>query len=179
MLSLLRLECKQTENSSNPFRICIFFFLSYSSGIEMIKTFIQSHSSLRNHTRFQTKMGKVYTRFQTKTPQKPYPMGRHIPTCALGLREGQDLGHSFSQLLVFNVTPFKAFEWRGTENQYQNQNHNRSIEKVNNLGNERRYINKDPSQNSGQRNISYTRYPTKCFTQTYRDLYADAMLVLT
>ena len=29
-------------------------------------------------------MGKVYTRFQTKTAQKPYPMGRHIPTvCSL------------------------------------------------------------------------------------------------
>ena len=25
-----------------------------------------------------TKTGKVYTRFQTKTAQKPYPMGRHI-----------------------------------------------------------------------------------------------------
>ena len=24
-------------------------------------------------------MGKVFTRFQTKTAQKPYPMGRHIP----------------------------------------------------------------------------------------------------
>ena len=24
-------------------------------------------------------MGKVYTRFQTKKAQKPYPMGRHIP----------------------------------------------------------------------------------------------------
>ena len=31
----------------------------------------------------------------------------------------------------------------------------------------------------GQRNISYTRYPKKCFTQNYRDLYGDAMLVLT
>ena len=28
---------------------------------------------------FPTKVGKVYTRFQTKTVQKPYPMGRHIP----------------------------------------------------------------------------------------------------
>ena len=27
----------------------------------------------KNHTRFQTKMGKVYTRLQTKTAQKPYP----------------------------------------------------------------------------------------------------------
>ena len=24
-------------------------------------------------------IGKVYTRFQTKTAQKPYPMGKHIP----------------------------------------------------------------------------------------------------
>ena len=33
---------------------------------------------LENHTRFQTKMDKLYTRFQTKTAQKPYLMGRHI-----------------------------------------------------------------------------------------------------
>ena len=65
-------------------------------------------------------------------------------------------------LLVFSVTPFKVD---------QNKNQNRSIGKVQNLGNERRYIYKDPRQDSGQRNISYTRYPKKCFTQTYRDLY--------
>ena len=35
-------------------------------------------SSLENHTRFQTKMGEVYTRFPTKTAQKSYPMG--VPT---------------------------------------------------------------------------------------------------
>ena len=34
-----------------------------------------------------------------------------------------------------------------------------------------------PHQDSGQSNISYTRYPKKCFTQIYRDLYGDAMLV--
>ena len=73
-------------------------------------------------------------------------------------------------LLVFSVTPFKID---------QNKNQNRSIDKVQNLGNERRYIYKDPRQDSGQRNLSYTRYPKKCFTQTYRDLYGDAMLVLT
>ena len=66
--------------------------------------------------------------------------------------------------LVFSVTPFKIDE---------NKNKNRSIDKVQNLGNERRYISKDPRQDSGQRNISYTRYPKKCFTQIY------AMLVLT
>ena len=73
------------------------------------------------------------------------------------------------QLLVFSVTPFKID---------QNQNQNRSIDKVQNLGNERRYIYKDPRQDSGQRNISYTRYSKKRFTQIYRDLYGDAMLVL-
>ena len=73
-------------------------------------------------------------------------------------------------MLVFSVTPFKID---------QNKNKNRSIDKVQNLGNERRYIYKDPRQDSGQRNILYTRYPKKSFTQTYRDLYGDAMLVPT
>ena len=73
-------------------------------------------------------------------------------------------------LLVFSVTPFKID---------QNKNGNRSIDKVLNLGNERRCTYKDPRQDSGQRNISHSRYPKKCFTQTYRDLYGDAMLVLT
>ena len=37
-------------------------------------------SSLKNHTRFQTKMAKVSARFQTKTAQQPYPLRRgHIP----------------------------------------------------------------------------------------------------
>ena len=71
MLSLPRLERKQ--------KIIRIHFFPYSFGIETINTFIHSRNSLENHTRFQTKMGKVYTRFQTKTPQKPYPMGRHIP----------------------------------------------------------------------------------------------------
>ena len=73
-------------------------------------------------------------------------------------------------LLVFSVAPFKIG---------QNKNQNRSIDKVQNLRNSRRYIYKDPRQDSGQRNISYTRYPKKCFAQNYRDLYGDAMLVLT
>ena len=36
---------------------------------------------------------------------------------------------------------------------------------------------KDPRQDSGQRNISYTRYPRKCLHKINRDLYGDAMLV--
>ena len=43
-----------------------------------MNTFIQSRSFLETHTQFQTKMGKVYTHFQTKTAQKPYLLGRHI-----------------------------------------------------------------------------------------------------
>ena len=73
-------------------------------------------------------------------------------------------------LLVFSVTPFKID---------QNKNQNRSIDKVHNLGNERKYTYKDPRQDSGQRNIMYTRYPRKRFTQIYRGLFGDAMLVLT
>ena len=73
-------------------------------------------------------------------------------------------------MAIARITPFKID---------QNKNQNLSIDKVQNLGNKRRYIYKDPRQDSGQRNISYTRYPKKCFTQTYRDLYGDAMLVLT
>ena len=78
--------------------------------------------------------------------------------------------HAQGILLVFSVMPFKID---------QNKNQNHSIGKVWNLGNERRYIYKDPPQDSGQRNILYTRYLKKCFTQTYRDLYGDAMLVHT
>ena len=63
-----RLERKQ-KNASNSFRIRRFLFLF---GIETINTFIHSCSSLKNHTWFQTKMGKVY-------PTRTQPMGQHIP----------------------------------------------------------------------------------------------------
>ena len=53
-------------------RIGIFLFLSYSFGTETINTFVHSRNALENHTRFQTKMSKVYTRFQTKTSEKPF-----------------------------------------------------------------------------------------------------------
>ena len=56
--------CKP-KNSSNAFRIRMFLLLSYSFGIEAINMFILSHSTLENHTRFQTKMGKVYTCYVT------------------------------------------------------------------------------------------------------------------
>ena len=84
--------------------------------------------------------------------------------------EAKRKGGKCKQLLVFSVTPFKID---------QNKNQDPSIDKVQILVNEGRYIYKDPRQDSGRRNISYTRYPKKCFAQTYRDLYGDAMLVLT
>ena len=82
-------------------------------------------------------------------------------TLSLGQRRCLHQSTPSPFVLVFSVTPFKMD---------QNKNQNRSIDKVQNLGNERRYIYKDPRQDSGQRNISYTRYPKKCFTQTFRDL---------
>ena len=87
-------------------------------------------------------------------------------------RTGHEVqSHAYNYvLLVFSVTPFKIA---------RNKNQNRSIYKVQNLGNERRYMYKDPRQDSGHTNISYTRYPKKFFTQTYIDLYGDAMLGLT
>ena len=72
-------------------------------------------------------------------------------------------------LLVFSVTRSKID---------QNKNQNHSTDQVKNLGNERRQIYKDPRQDLGRRNNSYTRYPRKCFTQIYRALYGDAMLEL-
>ena len=75
MLSLLRLERKQKKNYSNPFRNRTFLFLSYLFGIETITTFIHSRSSLEKHTRFQTKMGKVYTRFRPKRRRNPTRWG--------------------------------------------------------------------------------------------------------
>ena len=80
MSSLLSLEQQQKRFLKIHFEFAYFsFFLSLSVKIETINTFVHSRSSLENHTRFQTKMSKVYTRFQTKTAQNPYPLGRHIP----------------------------------------------------------------------------------------------------
>ena len=55
------------------------YFVSSLIHLELKKktnTFIRSRGSLENHTRFQTIMVKIYTRFQTKIAQK---LGRHIP----------------------------------------------------------------------------------------------------
>ena len=51
----------------------------FSFGVEKANTFIRTRGSLENYTRFKTIIVKTYTHFQTKTAQKPYPLGRHIP----------------------------------------------------------------------------------------------------
>ena len=66
------------NTNENDLLIRTFLFLSYPFGIKRINTFILSLSSLENHIRFHTKMGKVSTHFHTKTD----PLGPHIPYMA-------------------------------------------------------------------------------------------------
>ena len=83
MSSLLRLNVQQKDflKSISNSHITLSFLFSWNS--ETTNTSIHHRSSFVNHTRFQTKVSNVYTRFRTKTEQKPYPMGRHIPTWLL------------------------------------------------------------------------------------------------
>ena len=73
-------------------------------------------------------------------------MHMHEPKVRTNFRSVHELPSAI--LLVFSVTPFKID---------QNKNQNRSIDKVQNLGNERRYICEDPRHDSGQQNVSYIR----------------------
>ena len=88
-------------------RIRIFLFLSYSFGTETINTFVHSRSALENHTRSQTKMSKLYTRFQTKRAQRSFGaahkyIGEYPP--------GPDNANSFlaCSLDVCHVCPRKS-----------------------------------------------------------------------
>ena len=56
-------------------------------GIETITTFIQSRSSLENHTRLQTKMGTVYKCFQTKNHTYLYGLYKGVPPISVNLKE--------------------------------------------------------------------------------------------
>ena len=71
MLSF-RLDRKQKKffKSISNSQVSLLF---HSFGIETINTLIHSRKSLGNHTRVQTKMGKVYTRFQTKLGANTLP----------------------------------------------------------------------------------------------------------
>ena len=63
----------------SPFLIRMLLFLSDPFGIETISTFIHFRSFLKNHTRFQTNMSKIYTLFRPKRHKNNFPLGRHIP----------------------------------------------------------------------------------------------------
>ena len=80
-----------------------FLFLSYSFGIEAIKTFFHTPSSLENHTRFETKNSKVYTRFQTKMAQEPYPLARHIPIWLIWGSAPPFLGQRHASLIFIHL----------------------------------------------------------------------------
>ena len=74
MFSLLRLERKQT-NSSDPLRIRIFFFLSYSFGIETINTFMHSHSSPEHYHPLPNQNGQSVYPFSDQNGAKTLPGG--------------------------------------------------------------------------------------------------------
>ena len=70
MSSLLRLKPQQKDflkSISNS-------HIETETGIETTNTLIHNRSSFLDLTRFQSKMGKIYTRFQTKRARKPYPL---------------------------------------------------------------------------------------------------------
>ena len=56
-------------------------------------------------------------------------------------------------------------------------NRNRSINQVKNLGYDRRSMYKQPRQYWDPCCFSFARYSQKCFTQIYRALYEEAILV--
>ena len=111
--SLLRLEQQQKRFLKIHVEIAYFsFFLSYSFGIETINTFVHSRSSLVNHTLFQTKMNKVCNRFQTKTAQKPYPLGRHILIWHISIGEYPPPPPREACFKSFTVKPGQAYSPR-------------------------------------------------------------------
>ena len=82
---LLRLECKQ-NNSSNPFRIRIFLFLSHSFGFETINTFIRSVVPSKTIPDSRPKRADRIPVFRPKRHKTPTPwrgtyLHKYIHTC--------------------------------------------------------------------------------------------------
>ena len=77
MWSLERLKQQQKyflkSISNSHITLSLFLHLEWKRRTHML---IHNRSSFVNHTRFQTGPD---TRFQNKTGQKPYPLGRHKP----------------------------------------------------------------------------------------------------
>ena len=62
--------------SNSHINLFFFSFFTWNWNDKYVCTL---RSSCENHTWFQTKMGKLYIRFQAQTAQKLCPLGRHIP----------------------------------------------------------------------------------------------------
>ena len=78
------------NTKTNDFLIRTFLFLSYSFGIEKINTFKHSRCNLENHTRFQTKICKVYVIvpvFRPKQSKNPILFFRAAHTYRAYIRE--------------------------------------------------------------------------------------------
>ena len=93
---IFSLPRREGRNTSSPKNACgeatYYSFFLYSYGFETTITFIHSRSSLENHARFLTKMGKVYTRFQTKRVRKLYPYQEyHLPPLPIPRHQGNPL----------------------------------------------------------------------------------------
>ena len=78
MLSLLRLERKH-KSYSNPFRIRIFLFLSFSFGIEMINTPIHPVVPSKTIHDSRPKRAKRISVFRPKRPKNPTRWGGTYP----------------------------------------------------------------------------------------------------
>ena len=74
------------------------------------------------------------------------------------------------QINGYNTTePIAGFDCRHRMNS--------SIDDVQNLGNDRRNISKDPRQDSGRCNFSHVRDVRRNITSIFKALYGDTMLV--
>ena len=61
------------EGVCRPVLQIVILWVYFLFNLNQLKyTFIHHRRSLENYTRFQTKMGKVYSCFQTKTTQNPF-----------------------------------------------------------------------------------------------------------
>ena len=77
MSSLLGLEQQQKKISKNPFRICIFFFLSQSFGTELVQSGQFTRKPYRDSRPKQGKSIPVFRPKRRKT--RPYLLGWYIP----------------------------------------------------------------------------------------------------
>jgi len=75
--------------------------------------------------------------------------------------------------MVFSVFSFTGLHCHAIKNK----NRNHSINQLKKLGYERLLMYEQPRQDLGMCGYSLVRYLKKCFTQVYRALYGDAMLV--